>query len=225
MRYLVRSALVALVVLGLAGSAHAGTIFNFTSMADGAYGEGAWSSLVLNYTGGTVTITGHATDDTPSTDLTQYAYLDSGNAGLGVCKDVAGATALNSMSAGRTTNNCNPSSDDNITTNEYLKFVFSSNVTINNFWFNNNHDGGFGAGDMVDINGSLRAVSTGVVGGVNGIGSFNVAANTAFKVKFSNEQFYISGMEVTKNVPDQATTLGLLSLGILSLFAIKLRVG
>ena len=225
MNYLVRTALVALVVLGFGGSAHAGTIFNFISMADGAYGEGAWNPLVLNIGGTTMTITGHATDDTPTSDVTQYAYLDSGNAGLGVCKDVLNTALVGTKVASRTANNCNPSSDDNTTTNEYLKFVFSSNVTINNFWFNNNHDGGFDSGDTVNINGSIRNVATGVVGGINGIGPFNVTAGTAFKVKFSNEQFYISGMEVTNNVPDDATTLVLLTAGMCALFAIKLRVG
>ena len=62
-------------------------------------------------------------------------------------------------------------------------------------------------------------------GGANGIGSFNVLANTAFRIAFSNEQFYLSGMEVTANVPDEAATLVLLTAGMCLLFAIKLRVG
>jgi hypothetical protein len=210
-------------VLGLGGYAHAGTIDFIKLIEDpGGYGEGAWSSLVLNVGGVQVTITGHATDDN---DANQYAYLDWGNAGLGSCKDVVSGGLVNTKDDFRTSNNCNPSSDDNITTNEYLDLVFDQNVTVNNLWFNNNHDGGFGAGDKVKIAGIDYAVATGYAGGANGIGSFNVLANTAFRIAFSNEQFYLSGMEVTANVPDEAATLVLLTAGMCLLFAIKLRVG
>jgi hypothetical protein len=213
-------------VLCLGGYAHAGTI-NFITLTEanpGGYGEGAWTSLVLNVGGATVTITGHATDDSPAGDILQYAYLDWDKAGLGVCKDVVNLGQVNTQSAGRSSNNCNPSSDDNVTTNEYLKFVFDRDVTVNNLWFNNNHDGGFGAGDMVKIDGTDYPVMTGYAGGVNGRGPFNVSGNTEFRVAFANEQFYISGMEVTA-VPDEATTLVLLSAGMCLLFAIKPRVG
>jgi hypothetical protein len=132
---------------------------------------------------------------------------------------------VNTQDDFRSSNNCNPSSDDNVTTNEYLSFVFDRDVTINNLWFNNNHDGGFGAGDMVKIAGLDFAVMTGYAGGANGIGPFNVTGNTPFLVAFSNEQFYISGMEVTARVPDEGTTLGLFAAGMVLLFAIKLRVG
>jgi hypothetical protein len=226
MSYLVRSAFVALLVLGLGGYAHAGTI-NFITLTEdnpGGYGEGAWSSLVLNVGGATVTITGHATDDSPAGDILQYAYLDWGNAGLGVCKDVVSGAPVNNQVAGRTSNSCKNSSDDNVTTNEYLKFVFDRDVTVNNLWFNNNHDGGFGMGDMVKIDGTDYPVVTGYAGGINGRGPFTVSANSPFLVAFSNEQFYISGMEVTA-VPDEATTLALLSAGMCLLFALKLRVG
>ena len=224
MNFLVRSAFVALMVLCLGGYAHAGTIdfIKLTEDNPGGYGEGAWSSLILNVGGATVTITGHATDDN---DAAQYAYLDWGTAGLGSCKDALNAGSVNTQQAGRTANNCNPSSDDNITTNEYLQFVFDRNVTVNNLWFNNNHDGFFDAGDKVKIGGTDFSVMTGYAGGANGIGPFNVSGNTPFLVAFSNEQFYISGMEVTASVPDEGTTLGLLTVGMFLLLAIKLRVG
>ena len=228
MKFLVRSAFVALMVVCLGGYAHAGTIdfIKLTEDNPGGYGEGAWSSLVLNVGGATVTITGHATDDIDAVGpVGQYAYLDWGKAGLGSCKDAVNLTLVGTQLAGRTSNNCNPSSDDNVTTNEYLQFVFDRNVTVNNLWFNNNHDGGFGAGDMVKIAGTDFLVTTGYAGGANGIGPFNVSGNTPFLVAFSNEQFYISGMEVTASVPDEGTTLVLLTVGMFSLFAIKLRVG
>lgn len=224
MKLLVRSAFVAVMVLCLGGYAHAGTIDFIKLIEDnpGGYGEGAWSALVLNVGGATVTITGNATNDN---DAAQFAYLDWDKAGLGSCKDVVNAGLVNTTQVGRTANNCDPSDDDNVTTSEYLKFVFDRDVTVNNLWFNNNHDGGFGAGDKVKIAGVDFAVATGYAGGPNGLGSFNVSANTAFLVAFSNQQFYISAMEVTARVPDAGTTLVLLTVGMSLLFAIKLRVG
>jgi hypothetical protein len=224
MSYLVRSAFVALLVLGLGGYAHAGTI-NFITLTEnnpGGYGEGAWSLLPLNVGGANVEITGHATS--PAGDTQHYAYLDWDNAGLGVCRGVLKVDQVDTQSAGRKSNNCDPSSDDNVTTNEYLKFVFDRDVTVDKLWFNNNHDGGFGMGDMVKIGVMHYSVTEGYVGDDAGIGPFTVSANSPFLVAFSNEQFYISGMEVTA-VPDEGTTLALLSAGMCLLFALKLRVG
>lgn len=78
----------------------------------GGLGESAWNPLVLSVGGATVTITGHALsgDDDP----TQFAYLDWGTAGLGVCKD-----ASVGAHPGSGTNRCTPSSDDNVTVGEY----------------------------------------------------------------------------------------------------------
>ena len=172
---------------------------------------------MLSVGGATVTITGHATDDD---DPTQYAYLDWGTAGLGVCKDAFNTGAHTGSSA----NQCNPSSDDNVTALEYLQFVFDRAVTIDKLWFNNNHDGGFGVGDMVNIAGSNYAVATGYAGGVNGIGPFSVSANTAFKVAYANEEFYMSAMEVT-SVPESGLALLMLVLGSLSVVGIKRSIG
>jgi hypothetical protein len=184
-------------------------IFNFIDLTQkaGGLGESSWSTLSasdhadLNHFG--ISITGHATDDDPEVagvpDTDQFAYLDWGNAGLGVCKDAVGAPS--GANPGSNTNSCQPSSDDNVTNNEYLEFMFDQDVRVDNIWFNNNHDGGFGAGDKVDIgiNMSLSdyAVMTGYAGGANGIGSFLVKQGEKLHVAFNNEQFYISAMEVS----------------------------
>lgn len=154
----------------------------------GGIGESAWTVLSLPVFG--LQITGGASDDD---DQQQYAYLDWGRAGLGVCKD---AFDVNSSVSGSTANHCSPSSDDNVTNNEFLDFVFDQDVEVD-FWFNNNHDGGFDMGDQVTIAGMAYAVSEGYAGGANGIGSFFVAAGNALRVEFNNEQFYVSGMKVS----------------------------
>lgn len=203
--------LAAVVLTALVNTANAG-IINFISLTEtpGAYGEGAWSSLNLSTGGANVAITGHATDDN---DSSQFAYLDWGTAGLGSCKDVVSPSAVNVTHPGSGTNNCSPSSDDNVTTNEFLRFIFDTNVVITKIWFNNNHDGGFDAGDKVRIDGNLFSVSTGYAGGANGIGSFNVTAGYAFDIKNYNEQFYISAIEFSA-VPESSALL-LLCMGLL----------
>lgn len=209
------------VFLSAVSYANAG-IINFISLTEspGGYGEGAWDPLVLNVGGATMTVTGHATNDT---DGKQFAYLDWGNAGLGTCKDVVDGSKVNTMTSGSSANNCDPSSDDNVTTYEFLRFMFDRDVVINNFWFNNNHDGGFDAGDKVKIGGTDYLVSTGYAGGANGIGSFAVTAGDYIDVGFSNEQFYISGIEVTSRVAEPGSIF-LFITGLMSLVGIRRKM-
>jgi len=187
-------------------------ILDFNSMAEatGSHGESAWNPLTFTFSGVSLSITGYATDDD---DSTQYAYLDAGNAGLGTCKDLL-STATANVTTNSAANLCDPSSDDNITTNEGLSAVFTEDVIIENLWFNNNHDGGFDGGDQISIDGSLYNVVTGYAGDTNGIGSFTVAAGHVFDISFFNEQFYLSAMEVRAAVPEPSITM-LLGIGFL----------
>lgn len=195
-------------------------IINFIEMADGAvYGESAWDPLTIIVGGVTVSITASASGDN---DQNQYAYLDRGNAGLGVCKDlnVAGAAGLNTPQGNTGANLCAPGSDDNVTFTERLHFAFDADAIISNFWFNNNHDGGFGQDavqDLIGIGGSTYAVgpAAGVVGGAGGIGSFAVSAGSTLDVYFVNEQFYVSGMEI--NAVPEPGSLALFGVGLLGL--------
>ena len=189
--------LAALAVMLFSSQASAVT-FNFIDLTEkaGGLGESSWSTLSaadhadLNHFG--LTITGHATNDD---DAAQFVYLDWGNAGLGVCKDAAGAPSGANPNSGA--NSCNPSSDDNVTVGEYLEFSFTQDVMVDNIWFNNNHDGGFDPTDKVTIGLAEYAVMTGYADGPNGIGSFFLMAGDKLKVAYNNEEFYVSGMAVS----------------------------
>jgi len=197
-------------LLCFAVSANA-VIFDFNSMAEagGSHGESAWNPLTFTFAGVTLDITGSASNDD---DAVQYAYLDAGNAGLGTCKDLLDDTSANTITNSGS-NLCDPSNDDNITTNEALHFVFTQDVIIENLWFNNNHDGGFDTGDKINIDGVVYDVTTGYAGDANGIGSFQVSAADSFDVSFFNEQFYLSAMEVRAAVPVPGTLM-LMGLGL-----------
>jgi hypothetical protein len=202
----------AAVLIALTATNANAVIFDFINLTEkaGGLGESSWSTLSatdhadLNYFG--ISITGHATDDTAANDadannLEQFAYLDWNRAGLGVCKDASPPSGAN---PGSSRNSCLPSSDDNITINEYLEITFDQDVLVNNIWFNNNHDGGFNSDavvDMVDIGIDMSLSAYGLLegyaGDANGIGSFLVRQGEKLRVAFNNEQFYVSAMEVS----------------------------
>jgi hypothetical protein len=195
--------LAAMLPLLFATSAGAATI-DFIDLTEkaGGLGESSWSSLSasdhpdLNFFG--LKITGHATNDLPNAgvaDTEQFAYLDWGTAGLGVCKDATGSPS--GANPDSKDNSCDPRSDDNVTVGEYLEISFTEDVVVENLWFNNNHDGGFDATDLVTIGLLDYSVATGFADGANGIGPFSLAAGEILKVAYKNEEFYMSGMAVS----------------------------
>src|SRR5690349_8623819 len=120
------SKLLALTTLVLATAVRANaTTFNLKALAEPAQcGESAWSPLSFTVDGVTVTFTGL------TNDVVKFAYLDSGNAGVGVCNAlITGATAGTSH-PGSSANECQPSSDDNVTTGEKIRVSFSQAVVI-----------------------------------------------------------------------------------------------
>ncbi|NNE37031.1 MAG: hypothetical protein HKN08_01900, partial [Gammaproteobacteria bacterium] len=116
------------------------TIIDFKHMGNGflGYGESAWAPLNLDADFGVdIDIEGYT-----SSGLA-WAYLDTGEAGLGVCGAIqADKVNLVNQKRGGGQNLCDPPSDDNVSTtaSEYLKLTFNESATIGNLWFNNNHD-------------------------------------------------------------------------------------
>jgi len=137
--------LIAAGLLAISSSAQA-VLINFQALADGSLGESAWNSLMFRVNGTHTTSTSDAfLEITGTNGSNSYAYLDSNNAGLGVCGALHDASNSGQAFTNSRANHCNPSSDDNVTyhngTPETLHFIFDAAVLIEGIWLNNNHDG------------------------------------------------------------------------------------
>jgi hypothetical protein len=161
-----------LVTTLLASSMSQAFVIDFATLANTSPGESAWKPLVI---AGSVNLTINGYN---SAGLA-FAYLDAKTGGLGVCGEALSTGATDSSA-----NQCDPSSDDNVHKTEYLTFNFDQSVFIDNLWFNNNHDGGFGLGKLIDIDGDAYSVSEATK--TNGIGSWFLAANTDFVISYHN---------------------------------------
>lgn len=127
-------------LLGFASTSIHASTFNFGDYADDINSNGStfsnslgnnglnefgydWYSVTND--GVTVTATGSYVDSSGNTQDAS-AYMDGkwrNRAGLGVCKNLTSG------------NQCNPSSDDNITYNETLKLVFDTTVSLDSMRF------------------------------------------------------------------------------------------
>jgi hypothetical protein len=146
--------------------------------------------------------------------LNAFAYLDKGDAGLGVCGALDRA------------DQCNPSSDDNVTYGEYLTFSFAEDAWVNSLSVNTNHDPvkNFAVGEGVLLNGTYTDVTTnGVMIDYNDLvtAPFFVAAGDSFTLGFFNKQFYVS--EIDFVAVSEPATFGLLTLGIAGLVGARRR--
>jgi len=121
-----RHLLISILLLG-SFTAHAAT-FNFISYADNDAnndGHHEWGYEQFSVTEDNITLNATGLHRKDNGWQQAYAYLDKGNAGLGVCK------VLN------TNNQCNPSSDDNVTYREALVLGFDKTVKLDTVLFQN----------------------------------------------------------------------------------------
>ncbi|MEP3248170.1 MAG: hypothetical protein ABJN40_20930 [Sneathiella sp.] len=167
------------------GSANAAT-FDFVELADAGaapnYGEIGGNPL--SFLSGSIGLDATATKD----GLSAFAYLDKSGvpatheapAGMGVCGALTGA------------GQCNPGSDDNVTTGEILKLTFSEAVFTADWGFNGpGHGNNFSAGDVLELSidgGPFMAMALDVVGFTN----FDGLTGTTFELKWAGTDFYIA---------------------------------
>lgn len=202
------NALLTATVLTFLSASASAVIIDFA--ADANNNEKGHTTLI--YPSANMSITGW---HNPSTPTQAFAYMDHGNAGLGVCKKllVAEGSQLADSS-----NKCDPGSDDNVTTNEWLEFVFSVDTWIQNIWVNNSHDGGFVGLQYVDVNGTPTAATTSSLIST----PLYVAANTVFKMEYNDVTFYVNKIQ-TQAVPE-AGSLMLMLLGLAGLAFSRRRI-
>lgn len=211
-------ALISTVAVGMLVMASGAGAATFDFEAEGNATEAAYTSFVRTDDGIQVTATGRSLSGTP-----YWAYLDGGNAGLGVCQS--------------NTNSCG--SDDSVTYNEVVQLAFDQLVEVTSITF---RDGGHGttfsglAGFAIDGFGGVNSVDDFSGFDPNSplallfqpLTSLQIIAGGTFQSNdsVSNDlELYISSITVRAvgDIPDvpEPATLGLFGLGLL---ALRIRV-
>lgn len=190
---------------------------NFANMANGAWGESAWTTLAVS--GVSITSTFNGAD--------AFTYLDRNTGGLGACQQLnaAGTAALNTMT-GSGANLCDPSNDDNMAAGETLHLVFGTDVTIDTLWFNNFHDGDQSLfGDNISIGGNAYTFTNGDNNTSSStLAPYTVLAGEIFEIGYIDEKFYLEAMTFSPVVAVSApATLALMGIGLMGFAGMRRR--
>ena len=181
-------------------------LFEFAAIAD-SEGEEGFSSYVRTEGGIKVTATGESVDGTKD----YFAYLDSGNAGLGVCKILTGS------------DQCAPSSDDNLTVDELLTLAFDQVVVIDEILFlNAGHGTSFAGGAdfqvRIDGGGWMDYALTHMFSvDLKGTVFEFIAATTDGIIDPDSDSYELYIEVLTANAVPEPATVAMLGLGLLGL--------
>ncbi len=171
----------------LATNISSAAVFDFVAIADSGvapyYGEKGGNPLT--FVSGAITLDARGTDPNGAA----YAYLDkSGNpathaapAGLGVCS-VLTATLQ-----------CNPGSDDNVTSGEILHLDFNEKVKTEDWSFHGKSHGSlFAIGDKVDVSVDGGAYVSYLLNVINFTNFGSLISGQTFDLRYNNVDFYLA---------------------------------
>lgn len=232
------SKIAVIAAIGFSASAVASqaAVLDFIDYIDLVTGEtGGDPTVMLDPTHVSIatTVVGYGGTDggTPvSSSSNDVAYLDYGEAGIGVCGTLGSAVPLPNLG----TNECSSGAgDDNLQSGEMLGFSWTTSMLIDGIGFRpEGHNVDFATGSMFQysIDGGLNWLLGDLVmfndDTDSGFftfagGPLAIAAGSELLLGFSNEQYYVSGMSV-QAVPLPASVL-LLGAGLAGFGALRRR--
>jgi hypothetical protein len=182
--FLTRSLAAVAVVGAMFGASTASAVpFDFAAYADGPAGEGKWADQVGpgGWTQGGITVFASGTGNSLSD-----AYLDRGNAGLGVC-------SLSSC-AGNSDDNAGYAGDNHHNPVETLILEFSTTVSMVDFLLRDRGHAVWNAGDMLNINGNLFTLG---LDNIADWGSNSIWTFARLDSRSLGKDFYLSAVTVS----------------------------